>query len=442
MLQQYIGPQTLLARTTIFAMKTPNELTALQACAAISSGELSCEALVRSCLDRIAERNPEVNAFTAVRPDRAIEQARRVDQSTHAGVLRGIPFAVKDIFETAEFETAFGSPIYSGNLAKADAGCVAMATEQGGIAIGKVATGEFATQTPSKARNPLALEHTPGGSSSGSAAAVADYMVPVAFATQTTGSIVRPAVYCGAVGYKPSYDFIPRAGMKDLSPSQDTAGLITRTVPDAAFFAFGIHGARLALEPLARPRIAVCISRQWEHASAPAVDAIERFASRLARAGAIISRCELPLALEDMVDVQARIFGFEARRALAHERLHHWEQLSPRLRARLEGGRDVTLTEYLVLRQRATQARRLAASMFEDVDALCYPAAEGEAEMGLEFAGSPRFGAVWTLLHLPCVSFPIDTGPNGLPLGAQLIGPFAEDARLLAVAALAHKADS
>ncbi len=353
---------------------------------------------------------------------------------TGAAACTGVPFAVKDIFETAGMPTSFGSPIYEGFRPPVDAGCVAIASEQGAIALGKVATGEFATQTPSRARNPLNLEHTPGGSSSGSAAAVADCMVPAAFSTQTTGSIVRPAVYCGVVGYKPTYDFMPRAGMKTLSPSQDTVGLITRDVRDAAFVAYGMHGCEVPDITVRQPRIAICTSSQWAHATSKTVAAIEQFAGELGRHGAVISRRPLPAFLESMIDLQARIFAFEARKSLAFERLGFAERLSPRLRARLEGGADIAVEEYLEMRRATEKARQDANALFEGVDALIYPAAEGEAEHGHDFAGSPRFGALWTLLHLPCISFPIDKGPSGLPLGVQLIGRFAMDGMLLAIA--------
>ena len=188
-------------------MKSPNELSALAAARAIESGTLTSEDLVRACLDRIAERNEEVLAFTAFDPELALQHAREADRQG-SGPLRGIPFAVKDVIETADYVTSYGSAIYPGHRPKVDAGCVAVARERGAVVLGKVATSEFATQTPSTTRNPHDLRHTPGGSSSGSAAAVADCMVPVAFGTQTTASIVRPASYCGVVGYKPTFGLI------------------------------------------------------------------------------------------------------------------------------------------------------------------------------------------------------------------------------------------
>lgn len=421
-------------------VKTPNCMTALEAARAIESGSLSCEALVHACLERIAERNEEVLAFTAVDPALALEHARKSDRGSSPGLLRGVPFAVKDVFETADYETSFGSAIYAGYRPRTDAACVATARERGAVVLGKVATSEFATQTPSLTRNPLCLDRTPGGSSSGSAAAVADFMVPVAFGTQTTGSTIRPAAYCGVIGYKPTFGLMNTAGLKPLSPSQDTVGIITRDVADAAFFALNLHGAKAVLGADLRPRIGICISNQWSYARAEMVEAIERLVIRAEHRGAVISRIRLPAELEDIVDMQGRLFAYEARQALAHERIHYWERLSPRLQARLNGGIGIELSEYLDMRRRAAQARQLARTMFEQVDVLLYPAADGEAEPGLKDSGSPRFGALWTLLHLPCISVPIGRGPAGLPLGAQLIGAHDDDERLLAAADFVSKA--
>ena len=271
-------------------MKKPaNELTALEAARAIEAGSLSSEALVRACLDRITERHAQVLAFTAFDPELALAAARRAD-SAPGGLLRGIPFAVKDIIDTADYVTAYGSPIYAGHRPRADAGCVALARERGAVVLGKVATSEFATQSPSTTRNPCNPGHTPGGSSSGSAAAVADCMVPVAFGTQTTASIVRPASYCGVVGYKPTFGFIGTAGVKPLSPTQDTVGVLARTVADAAFFAFGLHGARAVSQPDLRPRLAVCHSRQWDALRPEMAQAIEQVAVAAERLGASPSR--------------------------------------------------------------------------------------------------------------------------------------------------------
>ncbi|MGB3290115.1 MAG: amidase [Burkholderiaceae bacterium] len=414
--------------------KALNRLGAVEAARALESNEVRCVDLVQACLDRIAERNSQVEAFVAYDADKALAAARRLDAAPSGRILRGIPFAVKDVIDTSDFPTEYGSPIYKGYQPALDAACVVMAKNQGAIPLGKVATGEFATQTPSRARNPLRLTHTPGGSSSGSAAAVADFMVPAALATQTTGSIVRPAVYCGVVGYKPSFGTIATAGLKALSPSQDTIGVITRKVEDAAFFVLGLHGAKTVNSIVAKPRIAVCLSRQWDYIRPETLRALESLAHKLELAGCAISRIWLPQDLERLVPVQPRLFKYEARQTLGNERLLNRESLSPRLRARLQSGDDMGFDEYVAMRRQVREAQLSSEAMFRDVDAILYPAAAGEAEAGLESAGDPRFGALWSLLHLPSISFPTELGPVGLPLGAQLIGGFGQDTRLLAVA--------
>lgn len=412
------------------AAKPPHALGVVEACSALEAGTLTSEALVRSCLQRVAERDPQIRAFVARDDAQALRAARAADAS-RGGLLCGIPFAVKDVIDTADLPTAYGSQIYRGHRPAADAGCVALAREQGAVLLGKVATSEFATQTPGPTRNPLDLERTPGGSSSGSAAAVADFMVPMAFGTQTTGSVSRPAAYCGVVGYKPSHGLLSNAGVKPLSPLQDTVGVLTRSVEDAAFFVHGLLGLRECLRAPGLLRVAVCESRQWRHASRDTVAAIDRAAAAWSSAGIRVSRIVLPEALEELAQAQSNVVAYEARQSLSFERLHHWAGLSPRLQARLASGAEVSLDDYLKLRQQVARAGPLAAALFAQHDVLLYPAADGEAERGLADSGSPRFGALWTLLQLPTVCFPIGRGAGGLPIGAQLIGPFCGDTKLL-----------
>lgn len=415
-------------------MKKPNELSAAQALRAIEDGSLSCEALMRSCLERIEQRNLEIKAFTAINPARSIAQAQAVDQGA-AAPLRGLPIAVKDVLDTAEFATEYGSPIYEGHRPVADAACVSRAKEHGALVIGKVATSEFATQSPSQTRNPLNLAHTPGGSSSGSAAAVADFMTPIAFGTQTTASTVRPASYCGVVGFKPTFGFFNVSGLKPLSPSQDTISVITRTVEDAALCSFGIHGMRQATQILERPRIALCLSSQWDNVNPEMVHAIETLAAHAQRQGAQVHSVRLSAEMESLISMQGRLFAFEARQSLAYERQLHAGLFSPRLTDRLAGGKDVTAVEYLEMRQRANAARQTLNSLFADADVLLYPPAQGEADEGIVDSGSAQFGALWSLMHVPCVSVPIALGSRNLPMGTQVIGNYGDDLRTLQAAA-------
>lgn len=414
-------------------LPAPNFLSALSALRLIEEGSLSSEALVRACLERIAERDADVLAFTATHPERSVAEARLVDGRRVAGRLRGLPFAAKDVLDSADVVTSYGSPIYAGHVPVADAACVASTREAGGILLGKTATCEFATLTPCATRNPHRLDRTPGGSSSGSAAAVADYMVPMAFGTQTSASTIRPAAYCGVVGYKPSFGVINPSGLKHVSPSLDTISIFTRTVDDARYFFDGsIGGAAIGT-----PRIGICMSSQWDGARPETIAAIDAFAKKLERAGARVSTFSLPPLLESAIALQTRLSSYEARQSLSFERAMHFSKLSPRLQARVEQERNTSAAQYLALLGAAQQARRVAADLFANVDVLIYPAADGEAEVGME-TGSPRFGGLWTLLHLPSLSLPIGTGPAGMPLGVQLIGGPYADATLLGIAAFAE----
>ncbi|MES2186284.1 MAG: amidase [Pseudomonadota bacterium] len=422
-------------------MQTPlYRLGMAEAARRLETGALTATQLTRACLERIEERNGAVQAFVAHDPALALHEAAEVDAGRRGGALKGIPFAAKDTIESADYPTTFGSPIYAGHRAGRDAGCIARAREQGAVLLGKVATSEFATQTPGRARNPLNLGHTPGGSSSGSAAAVADGMALAAWGTQTTGSIIRPAVYCGIVGYKPSFGLVSTSGVGVLSPVHDTVGVLARSVQDAALFTFGVHGAKAMAEVAAQVqpqagaralRLGVCLSSQWDEARPETRTAIEDCMARAARAGAQVRQLRLPAPLEALLPEQPRIVAYEARHALAHESRVHPQQLSPRLTERLASARGMDVHEYLALQQQVVAARQAALALFDEVDVLVYPATEGEPETGLDHSGSPRFGALWTLLHLPTVAFPVARGPLGLPLGLQVVGRFGHDVALL-----------
>lgn len=417
-------------------MSTLNALPSIaDALRDLETGALSARDLAEHCLTRIAARNPQVQAFVHTDPARVRAQADGVDRALQGGLLRGIPFAVKDVIETADYPTEHGSPLYAGHMAGRDAACVAMSRQQGAVLLGKVATSEFATQTPSATRNPLDLTRTPGGSSSGSAAAVADGMAMAAWGTQTTGSIIRPAVYCGIVGYKPSFNMVSTSGVGVLSPTQDTVGVLARTPADAAALVLGIHGERFAPSPDdTRFTLGVCLSNQWRHASEASQACLHAWLGDLAATGVTIRECNLPPAYEALIEDQLRLVAYDAHHALAHERLTAADRLSERLRARMAGAQDIRLDDYIAMQRRAATMRHSVEQLFDGVDALVYPASEGEAEIGLTSSGSPRFGALWTLLHLPTVALPLDQGPGGMPLGAQLIGRHGSDRALLRLA--------
>ncbi|HVB16740.1 MAG TPA: amidase, partial [Stellaceae bacterium] len=248
-------------------MPDPRSLSARAAAQQIAAGRLSAEALALSCLDHIAAREPVVGAWHYLDREAALAAARHCDNSEPSGPLHGVPIAVKDLLDTADMPTGYGSVIYEGHRPAADAACVALARAAGAVVVGKTVTTEFACFTPGKTANPHNPTHTPGGSSSGSAAAVADFMVPLAFGTQTAGSIIRPASFCGVVGYKPSFGLIARAGAKMLADSLDTVGMMARDVADAAFFAGVLSGRRALRElamPAAPPRFGLYRTPMWD----------------------------------------------------------------------------------------------------------------------------------------------------------------------------------
>lgn len=397
--------------------------------------ELSAVELTRACLERIAEREGEVQAWEFLDPEHALAQARELDHGPVRGLLHGLPIGVKDLFDTADMPTTYGSRIYAGDRPAADAASVALCREQGALMLGKTVTTEFATFTPGKTRNPHRLTQTPGGSSSGSAAAVADCMVPLAFASQTAASVIRPAAFCGIVGYKPSFGLINRAGVKALSDSLDTIGFLARSVEDVALFAAAANGARGVpdLATAGMPRIAMCHTHEWPHADADAQAAFVRAEQALAASGMLAPAPPLPAAFSSLLQAQKEIMAFDLARSLAHERLRHADKLSEGLTQLLQQGLAIDIDHHRANLQRAAAARAGADTLFADADALLAPSAIGEAPAS-DQTGDPVFGRVWTLLGLPCIHLPFATGRSGLPVGLQLVGRHGSDRALLVAA--------
>jgi amidase len=419
------------------------KLSATEAAARIAAGTLKSEALVAACLERIGQREKDVQAWAFMDPGLALAQARARDKEPRRTRLHGIPVGVKDVLDTADLPTEYGSPIYRGNRTTCDAACVAQVKELGGVILGKTVTTEFATRHPGKTRNPHNIRHTPGGSSQGSAAAVADWMVPLAFGTQTTSSVIRPAAYCGVVGYKPSFGLVNRAGVKALSDSLDTIGTLTRTVPDAALIVEELSGAPVtsfvAVAGM-KPRIGFCRTPYWSHADRATQEALEQALPRLARAGARMGEVDLDGEFARMVEVQVTISTYEMFRALAYERTRFPELISYHLTARLQGGGRVTRAEYEAAQAIAQRCRARLADIHREYDALLSPSAMGEAPEGLASTGEPTFGASWTVLHCPAVTVPVFRGPQGLPIGAQITGPLGKDGATLLCAEWVHRA--
>jgi Asp-tRNA(Asn)/Glu-tRNA(Gln) amidotransferase A subunit family amidase len=320
---------------------------------------------------------------------------------------------------------------------------VAQVRELGGVILGKTVTTEFATRYPGKTRNPHNLKHTPGGSSQGSAAAVADWMVPLAFGTQTTSSVIRPAAYCGVVGYKPTFGLVNRAGLKVLSDSFDHVGTLTRTVPDAALLVEELSGASVTsfdAVPRMKPRIGFCRTSYWDRADRPTQQALEGAVPRLERAGARVTSVDLDGEFARLVEVQNTVSSYEMFRALAYERTRFPDLISETLMGRLLGGGRVARAEYEEAQAIARRCRARLTDVFRDYDALLAPSAMGEAPKGLDSTGDPVFGASWTVLHGPAVTVPVFRGPRGLPIGAQVIGPLGKDGPTLQCAEWVHRA--
>jgi Asp-tRNA(Asn)/Glu-tRNA(Gln) amidotransferase A subunit family amidase len=428
---------------TVAAMPDPLSLSAREAARQIAAGQLTAETLVTACLERIAAREPVVGAWQYLDAEAALAAARRCDASPPSGPLHGVPIAVKDLIDTADMPTGYGSGIYQGYRPGADAACVALARTAGAIVLGKTVTTEFACFTPGKTANPHKPAHTPGGSSSGSAAAVADRMVPLAFGSQTAGSVIRPASYCGIVGYKPSHSVIPRAGVKMLCDSLDTIGTMARSVEDAAFFA-GVIAGRLSLQnlpiPTSPPRFGLYRTPMWAEAEPSTAAALDRARAALERAGAAVVDIAVPAEHEPLTAAQESIMGFELVRSLAYERIQRSAELSPRLAQQLDAGMTVGTDEYDAAIGRTAAAWSKLGEFFGPCHAMLVPAAPGEAPPGLGYTGNPVFNRMWTLLGMPCVTLPSVWGESGLPTGVQLVGQIGRDHELLACAVFAERA--
>ncbi len=421
----------------------------LSACAAahqLAQRSLRAEDLVRDCLARIDAREADVQAWTHVARDAALARAKALDQGAHLGMLHGLPIGVKDLIATYDMPTSYGSPVYAGHQPAHDATCVALARAAGAVVLGKTVTTEFATFQPNQTRNPHNLAHTPGGSSSGSAAAVADGMVPLALGSQTAGSLTRPGAYCGIVAFKPSFGGIHRAGAKPLSDTLDTLGTMARDVPDAALFAAALSGrtawlVRPMAEHVSRPlRVGLCRTFEWGHAL-PETQAAMQYAADAIQAnpGMLLREVQLPADYQALAQAQTHIQLADQAQSFAFERLHHWAQLSPRLQGIVQSGLAVTIEQYDQAQALVARCRAQLAEVFQDVDVLLTPSAPGAAPLGLDNTGEPVFCRIWTVLHTPTVNIPAGFAPNGMPVGLQVVGPVGADALTLAAAHVLHQ---
>lgn len=418
-----------------------NTLDATELATRLARRELSAEALMRDCLAHINLREPGVQAFVHLDASAALAEARRLDAGAVRGPLHGLPIGMKDVFDTRDMPSRYGSPIHAQHRPDADAAVVALCHEAGAVLAGKTVTTEFATYQPGPTRNPHQLDHTPGGSSSGSAAAVADHMLPLATGTQTAGSIVRPAAYCGVVGFKPSYGRVSRSGLKMISESLDTVGGFARSVPDVALLISvlaGDPGLRASANLDHAPRVGLFIGPDHALLDDASRALWARVAARLEALGARPSPVAAPANFAALGRMQSELMQSEMARSLAHERLNHPQGLSARLSGMLQAGLAVSGEQHVAMLADVQQARQSAGALFQDHDLLLAPSATGEAGLAVDGTGDPVFCRAWTLMGLPCLHLPLGTGPRGLPIGLQLIGPALADARLLQAGAWLH----
>ncbi len=414
----------------------PTHLTASEAARRIAEGSLTSEALVRACLARTGEREPLIRAWAAIDPDDALERARAADAATPAGPLHGVPFGVKDIFDTAELPTRYGSPLYEDHQAARDCGAVAALREAGALVLGKTVTTEFAFRTPGPTRNPHQPGHTPGGSSSGSAAAVADGMVPIALGSQTGGSTIRPAAFCGIFAFKPTYGFVNSDGVHPLATALDTVGWFARSIEDLALVGAVLSTTQsAALEPPTQPlRIGVVRTPEWGRVSPAGQRAIEETAATIAAAGGQVSDLDLPAECDGLGDAWDVIVAAGAASAFATEYRDRRDGLSPALRELIERGHALGAAERSAAESLALHCRAAVSETFAQFDAFLTPSAPGEAPAGIATTGDPLCNRVWTLLRLPCVALPAGAGEGGLPVGVQLVGRHGGDQSLLELA--------
>ena len=413
-------------------------LSALALARRIEAGDLTPRAVVEMCAAAVAAREAEIGAFSAL----DIERARRTADSLAGMPLHGLPVGIKDIFDTVDFPTEYGSPIYAGHRPRSDAALVMAVLRAGGIVLGKTVTTELASLQPAGTRNPRNVAHTPGGSSSGSAAAVAAGMLPIAFGSQTGGSVIRPAAYCGVAGFKPSFRLIPTVGMKAFSWSLDTVGVFGASVEDVAFGVAQTTARDLNIDSAVSnaPSIALARTHVWSEASADMQAAVEHAARAASAAGAKVTETTLPEIFEETTLCHRIIQDYEAFRTLAYEYDTHRERLGPILRKQLAEAARITPDQYDQARRTTRRARQAFADLMANTDVILTPSAPGAAPRGLGSTGLPTFNKLWTLLGPPCINVPGIADKAGLPLGVQIVGRFARDKVALAAAAFLERA--
>lgn len=385
---------------------------------------MNCEDSIRALLAHIATRENEIHAWVWLDHAAALAQARALDAAPARGALHGMAIGVKDVIDTADMPTGYNSPIYAGHRPARDAEVVRRLRAAGAIILGKTVTTEFAYTAPGPTRNPHDLACTPGGSSSGSAAAVAAGMVPVALATQTGGSTIRPAAFCGVIGYKPAFGRYPVAGLKHLAPSLDTIGLHARNFDDLARVSAVLAGEPRGpgASPAMRPRIALTRTHHDRDAEPQAIGRMEEAAQVLRRAGAEVREMPFPALFVDIDPLSRVIMSKEVAQSFVAEWANARDKLSADLAGFIARGIAHTDAEVAAARVRVAEGKRLMDTLLADDELMLTLPAAGEAPVGLASTGNAAFNRLWTMLGVPCITLPAGRGARGLPLGVQLVG--------------------
>ncbi|MDF1593294.1 MAG: amidase [Desulfobacterales bacterium] len=429
-----------------------NKMSAVFAAAAIRGGKITSEELVRACLDRIVETEETVRAWTYLDREYAVKQAQDADiklrSGKEVGPLHGLPVGIKDIFDTADMPTENGTILHAGRQPGEDATAVSLLREAGAIIMGKTVTTELAVYAPGKTTNPYDSRRTPGGSSSGSAAAVAAFMVPLAIGTQTNGSVIRPASYCGVYGYKPTHGRISRHGVLSQSRVLDQVGVFARSIEDAALIAqqlmafdnkdpdvkpkgrFDLNEALMGGPPI-RPRLAFVKSPVWGLASDITQDAFARMAAQLSEN---VKEVKLPNVFERAIDWHRTIMESDLAKSFEVEYISGRDKMSPILCEMIARGQTYSAVDYNKAVEAISTLNNELGKIFSAYDAILTPATSGEAPIGLDSTGSPIFCTLWTLCGVPSINLPILKGAENMPMGVQLVAPRGDDYRLLRIA--------
>ncbi|MFT7530218.1 MAG: Asp-tRNA(Asn)/Glu-tRNA(Gln) amidotransferase A subunit family amidase [Gammaproteobacteria bacterium] len=414
-------------------MSSLNELCLTELTALRSAGKLDEKQLLEDCIQRISQREPEVQAFQFFNAD----QARKSLSSNSTTIncpatnLSGIPFGVKDIMDTWDMPTTWGSPIYKDHRPAKDAGIVAALRSHGAQVMGKTVTTEFAYFFPGKTKNPKNTNHTPGGSSQGSAAAVADFMIPFSLGSQTAASVIRPAAYCGVVGYKASHGEFDLGGICSLSQSMDSLGIFVRDARDLQLIRTTLLGCQTGHNSHHPQKIGVVKTPHWLSASEETRNLLINVSERVRDAGVEVIDLQIGPADESLTEAQKTIMAYEVARSRAFEYHQYRSQISPQFKALVEDGMQLSRQAYEDASTLADTCRQQLAEVLLSVDFLLTPSATGEAPEGIDSTGDPLFSRMWNLLGGPAVTLPAGTGPKGLPLGVQLIGGKSQDDKLL-----------